>query len=1366
MQVFTKASAQYAVGGSAGTNLVNSVYWLTWDQNATGSTLISQPAGANAGNLINGTYVWQFSPTVRITAIISNLQTVGGTAMLAYTPGSFSGDGLDLIYSGNNLPKPDSRGVPASGISAPYGGTATFDIDVKVAILINGVYTDVVYPGMIIADAESIDAGGEYISGTTPNSIAWQLLNKRTQGNDADERYKLDLTNNGRSFRLYADLLPGNFGVQAVMFARGARELDDVSMKGSGLTAMAIGFVLPFDLGDNPEGYGTTGHYMEEFQITDYFAGDGTYAVVDYNTTPLVAQATVFIGADNVDPDGQPVGNANSNNDNLTGNDDENSLNPAALPNVKVNQAGDIVITLRATNNKNVAARLRGWLDFNQDGIFNADEQVSVNVPANTVNQNFILTYPNALFRNNIRTGPLYSRFRITTTALIDNTNTPLDERSVSFAADGETEDYRLKDVLGVTISGTVFNDGNGGADGTITGEGLQDVSGQLLYAYLVDNTNTIVNKAQVAGDGTYALSNANNGTYRVAISTNDVALGASLSDVTANLPSNWKPSGEAYGINNAGNTGIEPGTPDMLVQVRTPGTSLNVSGVNFGINQIPVAVADQGTTTKGTAVTLNIPANDTDADGTVNVATVLLIDPADNVKRASVTIAGQGTFTVNPANGSVTFTPLATFTGKTIPLPYTIKDNFGSESVSALITIDVKPTGIDDTDSTTPGTPVSTNVKANDGQNLATATVTATNGTNGTTAVDGAGNVIYTPNAGFTGTDTYTYFLTTPDGVVSDPITVTINVTGSSGTNDATTTPINTPVTTDVRANDGPAGVDATVNPTNGAHGTTTVTPTGQVIYTPQNGYVGKDTYTYTLTKNGVTTPPITVTVDIKPTGVNDSGTTPVNTPITTTVKSNDGPSGTGTTVNATNGTNGTTVVNADGTVTYTPATGFIGNDTYTYTLTTADGVISDPITVNITVFAASIVLNKVATNSGNAAGDVINYTLTVTNTGNTALTNVVITDAGADAGSISPSVIPTLDGGEEATVTARHTLTQAEINSGSFSNQAAVTATDQSNNTVGGVSDDPNTTEGNDSTVVTFTPQGNAGVSLTKRGEFTEFYIIYTLVIRNTGQTALTSVSITDPKLGITNSPINVGGGLAAGDSVVTVLPPYTLTQADKDAGTVVNNATVNAQSGNGNSVTANAGTTTVVPKSPVAVNDNTLAFLNKPKVVEILKNDNPGNSTFDPQSIEIIKQPEHGTIQIGNGVVTYTPDPDYSGPDEFTYRVKDLFGYYTNVATVTLNISPNSTIKIPTLFTPNGDGINDLFEIRGIEEFVQNDLVIVNRWGNEVYKKKQYDNSWAGTGLNEGTYYYILRVLETGSTNWTTYKGYITLIRTLRK
>lgn len=192
--VFTRASAQYAIGGTAD-SLAKAVYWLTWDP----AKMLSAPAGADATHIINGTYVWQFSPTVRITAIISN-ETLSGPnpAMIAYTPGLYARDGLNIMYSSNNLPEfGGSLGVPNCGMATTNGGTVTFDIDVKVAININGVYTDVVYPGMVIADAESIDSGptsgagpSEYISGTAPNAIKWQLLNKRRAGNAGDDHYK------------------------------------------------------------------------------------------------------------------------------------------------------------------------------------------------------------------------------------------------------------------------------------------------------------------------------------------------------------------------------------------------------------------------------------------------------------------------------------------------------------------------------------------------------------------------------------------------------------------------------------------------------------------------------------------------------------------------------------------------------------------------------------------------------------------------------------------------------------------------------------------------------------------------------------------------------------------------------------------------------------------------------------------------------------------------------------------------------------------------------------------------------------------------------------------------------------------------
>lgn len=103
--------------------------------------------------------------------------------------------------------------------------------------------------------------------------------------------------------------------------------------------------------------------------------------------------------------------------------------------------------------------------------------------------------------------------------------------------------------------------------------------------------------------------------------------------------------------------------------------------------------------------------------------------------------------------------------------------------------------------------------------------------------------------------------------------------------------------------------------------------------------------------------------------------------------------------------------------------------------------------------------------------------------------------------------------------------------------------------------------------------------------------------------------------------------------------------------------------------------------------------------------------------------------------------------------------------NGAFFTKHSISGSNLFIPNLFTPNGDGTNDLFEIRGLNLFAQNDLVIVNRWGNEVYKSNNYQNNWSGEGLNEGTYYYLLRVKENATASWQVFKGYITLIRAFK-
>ncbi|HZY35893.1 MAG TPA: gliding motility-associated C-terminal domain-containing protein [Mucilaginibacter sp.] len=88
-------------------------------------------------------------------------------------------------------------------------------------------------------------------------------------------------------------------------------------------------------------------------------------------------------------------------------------------------------------------------------------------------------------------------------------------------------------------------------------------------------------------------------------------------------------------------------------------------------------------------------------------------------------------------------------------------------------------------------------------------------------------------------------------------------------------------------------------------------------------------------------------------------------------------------------------------------------------------------------------------------------------------------------------------------------------------------------------------------------------------------------------------------------------------------------------------------------------------------------------------------------------------------------------------------------------------SADMVIPNIITPNGDGKNDVFKIKGLEGYPGSQLLIFNRWGNEVYKSDNYLNNWDGSGLAEGTYYYILNRKEQ-SGNITTFKGWVFLKR----
>ena len=113
-----------------------------------------------------------------------------------------------------------------------------------------------------------------------------------------------------------------------------------------------------------------------------------------------------------------------------------------------------------------------------------------------------------------------------------------------------------------ISISGTLFNDANGLTDNLVNGTAIGSVSGIAVYAYLVDTANKVVDKVTVNSvAGTYSFPAADILTnYKVMLSVTNVSIG-NVCPASANMNSTWINTGDAFGVNNLGGSGIKPGS-------------------------------------------------------------------------------------------------------------------------------------------------------------------------------------------------------------------------------------------------------------------------------------------------------------------------------------------------------------------------------------------------------------------------------------------------------------------------------------------------------------------------------------------------------------------------------------------------------------------------------------------------------------------------------------------------------------------------------------------------------------------------------------------------------------------------------------
>jgi gliding motility-associated-like protein len=112
-------------------------------------------------------------------------------------------------------------------------------------------------------------------------------------------------------------------------------------------------------------------------------------------------------------------------------------------------------------------------------------------------------------------------------------------------------------------------------------------------------------------------------------------------------------------------------------------------------------------------------------------------------------------------------------------------------------------------------------------------------------------------------------------------------------------------------------------------------------------------------------------------------------------------------------------------------------------------------------------------------------------------------------------------------------------------------------------------------------------------------------------------------------------------------------------------------------------------------------------------------------------------------------------------FTFTTRTAEGC-TCIDRVTVRVIP--LIKIPNTFTPNQDGVNDIWIIENTEFYDDVELNVYNRWGDKVYSVGGYETGkeWDGGSLPEATYYYVLRFKYPETVETFEYTGGITIIR----
>ena len=166
----------------------------------------------------------------------------------------------------------------------------------------------------------------------------------------------------------------------------------------------------------------------------------------------------------------------------------------------------------------------------------------------------------------------------------------------------------------------------------------------------------------------------------------------------------------------------------------------------------------------------------------------------------------------------------------------------------------------------------------------------------------------------------------------------------------------------------------------------------------------------------------------------------------------------------------------------------------------------------------------------------------------------------------------------------------------------------------------------------------------------------------------------------------------------------------------------------------------------EGPTPMPDTVLVSLGATAVIDVTLND----FLNGPVSHRLVSLPDRGTVTLlPNDMYQFVAPADLAGQTSFVYELCDVqCPKVCREATVFVDIQPSEGCVVPTIITPNGDGVNDALIIPCLEQpnsYPGHWLAIYNEWGDEVYRATPYTNSWRGTyqgkRLPTGTYFTLL-------------------------